>query len=72
MPSKRVSIAQVMMIVALAAGNLAIARATPWEIVSVPTIWVALGILAAGLFLGGLLGVSKLKSRRPVTDGHVG
>jgi hypothetical protein len=45
MSGKRVSIAQVMMFVALAAVNLAIARATPWEIVSFPTLWVMLGIL---------------------------
>jgi hypothetical protein len=42
---KRVSIAQGMMVVALAAANLAIARATPWEVVNFPTIWVVLGIL---------------------------
>jgi hypothetical protein len=34
-----------MMVVALAAVNLGIARATPWEVVSFPTIWVVLGIL---------------------------
>jgi hypothetical protein len=45
MPGKRVSIAQIMMFVALAALNLAIARATPWEVVSFPTIWVIMGML---------------------------
>ena len=45
MLGKRVSIAQVMMLVALAATNLAIARASPWEIVIYPTLWVTLGIL---------------------------
>ena len=42
--AKRLSIAQVMMVVALAAANLAIARATPWEVVTFPSIWVVLGI----------------------------
>jgi hypothetical protein len=45
MTGKRVSIAQVMMLVALLAPNLAIARATPVEITSFPSIWVALGCL---------------------------
>jgi hypothetical protein len=42
---RRLSIAQVMMVVALAAVNLAIARALPWGVVSFPTIWVVMGML---------------------------
>jgi hypothetical protein len=34
-----------MTVVALAAVNLAVARATPWEMVSYPTIWVYLGAI---------------------------
>jgi hypothetical protein len=34
-----------MMVVALAAVNLAIARASPWEIVVFPSLWVMMGIL---------------------------
>jgi hypothetical protein len=45
MSGKRVSIAQVMMVVALAGLNLAVVRATPVEIVTFPTLWVAMGIL---------------------------
>jgi hypothetical protein len=45
MSTKRASIAQVMMIVALAAVNLAIAHATPWEIVTYPSLWVVMGLL---------------------------
>jgi len=45
MTGKRVSIAQVMMLVALLALNLAIARAAPVEFTSYPSIWVALGCL---------------------------
>jgi hypothetical protein len=43
MSAQRASIAQVMMVVALAAVNLAVTRATPSEIVTYPTIWVLLG-----------------------------
>jgi hypothetical protein len=39
-----ISIARVMMIVALVAGNLALLREVPWEFRCVPTIWVLLGI----------------------------
>jgi hypothetical protein len=45
MSGKRFSIAQLMIVVALAAVDLAVARATPWEIVTFPTVWVAMGIL---------------------------
>jgi hypothetical protein len=45
MSAKRGSIAQVMMVIALAAVNLAILRASPWELVSYPTIWVFLGAI---------------------------
>jgi hypothetical protein len=45
MSTRRVSIAQVMMIVALAAVNLATARAAPFEIVIYPSIWVMMGLL---------------------------
>jgi hypothetical protein len=43
MSAKRVSIGQVMMVVALAALNLALARAAPWDLILYPTIWVLLG-----------------------------
>jgi hypothetical protein len=43
MSVKRGSIAQAMMVVALAAVNLAVLRAAPSEIVTYPTIWVFLG-----------------------------
>jgi hypothetical protein len=45
MQGGKVSIAQVMMVVALAAVNLAIARATPAGIVEFPSLWVAMGSL---------------------------
>ena len=45
MTGKRLSIAQVMLLVALLALNLANARAAPVEITSYPSIWVALGTL---------------------------
>jgi hypothetical protein len=63
MPSKRISIAQLIMVVALAAVNLAIARATPWEIASFPTIWVVMGIL-------DLLAIWKLILRRSFRAFH--
>jgi hypothetical protein len=43
MSGQRASIAQVMMVVALAAVNLAVLRITPLEIVTFPSIWVVLG-----------------------------
>ena len=43
MSAKPASIAQVMMVVALAAVNLAAMRAMPLEVVTYPTIWVFLG-----------------------------
>jgi hypothetical protein len=45
MRGKRASIAQVMMLIALAAVNLAFARAANWELVIIPTLWVVMGIL---------------------------
>ena len=45
MSARRVSIGQLMMVVALAAVNLAVARATPWEVVSYPPLWVLMGSL---------------------------
>jgi hypothetical protein len=44
--AKRASIGQVMMVVALTAVNLAILRATPLEIVTFPSVWVVLGMIA--------------------------
>ena len=41
----RLTISQVMKLVALAAVNLAVARAAPWEIVIFPPIWVVLGTI---------------------------
>ena len=41
----RITIGQVMTLVALAALNLAVARATPWEIVIYPTLWAFLGTI---------------------------
>jgi Putative restriction endonuclease len=43
MSAKRSSIAQVKMVVALAAVNLAVVRAAPMEVVTYPTLWVLLG-----------------------------
>ena len=34
-----ITIARVMLFIALAAANLALLRETPWEIRSVPTLW---------------------------------
>ena len=45
LPHVRVTIGQVMTLVALAAVNLAVARAMPWEIFTFPTIWVLLGTI---------------------------
>jgi hypothetical protein len=50
MSAKRASIAQVMMVVALAAVNLAVIRAAPMEIVTYPTIWVLLGSIDFVIF----------------------
>ena len=63
MTGKRISIAQVMMLVALLALNLAIVRATPVEITSYPSIWVALGTL-------DFLIISKLIRRRSFRAFH--
>jgi hypothetical protein len=43
MSANRASIAQMMMVVALAAVSLAVVCAAPWEIVSYPSIWVLMG-----------------------------
>jgi hypothetical protein len=51
MSAKRASIAQVMMVVALAAVNLAVMRAMPTEVVAYPTIWVLLGSIDFVIFL---------------------
>jgi hypothetical protein len=45
MSGKRVSIGQVMMVVALAAVNLAMIRVTPLGVVMYPTVWVLLGCI---------------------------
>ncbi len=45
MSAKRVSIGQVMMVIALAAVNLAMIRVTPLEVVMYPTVWVLLGCI---------------------------
>ncbi len=63
MSGRRVSIAQGMIVIALAAVNLAIARATPWEIVSSPGLWAVMGIL-------DFLIVWKLIARRPFRAFH--
>src|SRR5262249_23666329 len=41
----RATIGQVMALVALAALNLAVARAAPWEIAVFPSLWVLLGTI---------------------------
>ncbi len=43
MSTKRVSISQVMMVVALAAVNLAVTRTAPGDIARYPTLWVLVG-----------------------------
>jgi hypothetical protein len=63
MPGKRVSIAQVMMLIALAAVNLAVARVSPVGIVTYPSLWVALGGL-------DFLIVRKLIQRRSFDAFH--
>ena len=45
MPDQRISIARVMMIIALVAANCAVLREVSWDFLSAPTIWAALGIL---------------------------
>ena len=45
LPQVRATIGQVMTLVALAALNLAVARAAPWDIVVFPTLWVLLGTI---------------------------
>jgi hypothetical protein len=50
MSAQRASIAQVMFVIALAAANLALLRATPWEVSSYPTIWVFLGLVDFVIF----------------------
>jgi hypothetical protein len=127
MSAKRVSIGQVMMVVALAAVNLAVARAMPLEVVIYPPLWVLMGsidfliiwkliltrslrafhytflivfviaffvmalvyeaawggaqpspvqliarmvVLGVCLILGGLMGLSRLKSNKRGREGH--
>jgi hypothetical protein len=43
--SRRASIAQVMIVVAIVAVNLGLLRVTPMEIVTFPTVWVLLGTI---------------------------
>jgi hypothetical protein len=50
MSAKRASIGDVMMVVALAAVNLAVMRAVPMEIVTYPTIWVLVGSIDFVIF----------------------
>jgi hypothetical protein len=50
MSANRASIGQVMMVVAMAAVNLAILRATPREFVTYPTLWVLLGAIDLVIF----------------------
>jgi hypothetical protein len=50
MSPKRNSIAQVMMVVALAAVNLAVIRAAPRGIVTFPTLWIFLGSIDFVIF----------------------
>jgi hypothetical protein len=45
MTAKRASIAQVMMVVALAAANLAVLRAVPSGIIEFPSVWVIAGLI---------------------------
>jgi hypothetical protein len=63
MTTKRVSIGQVMMVVALAAVNLAVLRATPSGIIEFPPIWVALGSIDFVIYW-------KLIVRRPLRAFH--
>ena len=63
MSGKKASIAQVMMVVALAAVNLAVARAAPEGVVEYPSLWVAMGSL-------DFLIVRKLIQRRPFQAFH--
>ncbi len=48
--SKQGSLAQVMMVVALAAATLALLRVVPWDVVIYPTIWVLLGAIDFVIF----------------------
>ena len=50
MSAKRASIAQVMVVVAMAAVNLAVIRSMPLEVVTYPTIWVLLGTIDFVIF----------------------
>ena len=44
-PRVRVTIGQMMVVIALAALNLAVAFAAPWELVVYPSLWVFLGTI---------------------------
>jgi hypothetical protein len=59
----RITIGQVMMVVALAALSLAAASSAPWEIASFPTLWVFLGVI-------DFLALRKLILRRPLRAFH--
>jgi hypothetical protein len=92
MSAQRASIAQVMMVVALAAVNLAVLRITPLEIVTYPAnllaiidgaVWgwmVESRVRLTGhlvlegvcLILGGLIGLSRLKSSALGREGNSG
>jgi hypothetical protein len=63
MTAKRASIAQVMMVVALAAANLAVLRAVPSGIIEFPSVWVIAGLIDFLIFW-------KLILRRPLRAFH--
>jgi hypothetical protein len=63
MTAKRASIGEVMIVVALAAVNLAVLRATPSGIIEFPPIWVLLGLIDFLIFW-------KLILRRPLRAFH--
>jgi hypothetical protein len=63
MANQRISIARVMMIIALVAANCALLREVTWDVVSYPTIWAALGLLDS-------LILWKLILRRTLRAGH--
>src|SRR5262245_31797613 len=61
MSAKRVSIGQVMMVVALAAVNLAVARTAPSGVALYPTLWVLLGSIDF-LIIGKLILAPSLRA----------
>lgn len=58
LPRLRVTIGQVMAMVALAALDLAVVRLAPWDIVTFPTLWVVLGAIEFVVFWKLILGRS--------------